>query len=50
MDGMNLNSGNTFLNLTLANASSNTLTFFFIAKQDIIYVHDTETGDISARL
>jgi hypothetical protein len=50
MDGQNLNSGNTFLNLTLANASTNTLTFFFIAKQDIIYVHNTETGELSARL
>jgi hypothetical protein len=50
MSGANLNSGNAFLNMTLANASSNTLTFFFIAKQDIIYVHDTETGMIEARL
>jgi hypothetical protein len=50
MDGMNLNSGNTFLNMNLANASTNTLTFFFIAKQDIIYVHNTETGELSSRL
>lgn len=50
MDGANLNSGNVFLNLNLANASENTLTFFFIAKQDIIYVHNTETGELSARL
>jgi hypothetical protein len=50
MSGANLNSGNAFLNMTLANASSNTLTFFFIAKQDIIYVHDTETGSLESRL
>lgn len=50
MDGANLNSGNTFLNLVLAAASSNTLTFIFIAKMDIIYVLDTATGEIVVRL
>jgi hypothetical protein len=50
MSGANLNSGNAFLNMTLANASSNTLTFFFIAKQDVIYIHDTESGSLEARL
>lgn len=51
MDGMNLNAGNTFLNMVLANASSaTTVTFYFIAKMDIIYIHDTATGSISVRL
>jgi hypothetical protein len=50
LDGANLNSGNTFLNLVLANASTNTLTFFFIAKMDIIYILDTSTGSMSVRL
>ena len=50
MDGANLNSGNTFLNLVLANASTNTLTFIFIAKMDIIYILDTQTGDIQVRM
>ena len=50
MDGANLNSGNTFLNLVLANASTNTLTFIFIAKMDIIYILDTASGDIQVRM
>jgi hypothetical protein len=50
LDGSNLNSGNTFLNMNLANASTNTLTVFFIAKMDVIYVQDTNTGEISVRL
>jgi len=50
LDGTNLNSGNTFLNMNLANASTNTLTVFFIAKLDIIYILDTATGEVSVRL
>jgi hypothetical protein len=50
LDGQNLNSGNTFLNMTLANANTNTITCYFISKQDIIYVHDFSTGEITARL
>jgi hypothetical protein len=50
MDGANLNSGNTFLNLVLNNASTNTLTFIFIAKLDIIYILDTATGELSVRM
>jgi hypothetical protein len=50
LDGTNLNSGNTFLNMNLVNASTNTLTVFFIAKMDIIYIHDTASGEISVRL
>ena len=37
LDGMNLNAGQTFLNMVLDNASTNTLTFIFIAKMDVIY-------------
>jgi hypothetical protein len=50
LDGANLNSGNTFLNMTLANANTNTLTVFFIAKMDVIYILDTATGELSVRL
>lgn len=50
LDGMNLNAGNTFLNMTLANANTNAVTCYFIAKQDIIYVHDFSTGEITSRL
>jgi hypothetical protein len=50
LDGMNLNSGNTFLNMVLANGSTNLLTFIFIAKMDIIYILDTATGELSVRL
>lgn len=50
LDGANLNSGNTFLNMNLANASTNTLTIFFIAKLDIIYILDSATGEVSVRL
>lgn len=50
LDGVNLNSGNTFLNMVLANASTNTLTVFFIAKMDIVYILDTATGEVSVRL
>jgi hypothetical protein len=50
LDGANMNSGNTFLNLVLANGSANNLTFIFIAKLDIIYILDTATGEISVRM
>lgn len=50
LDGANLNSGNTFLNMVLANANTNSLTFIFIAKMDVIYVLDTNTGEVSVRL
>lgn len=50
MDGMNLQSGNTFLNMVLGNLNTNSVTVFFIAKMDIIYIHDTATGSISVRM
>jgi len=50
LDGASFNSGNVFLNMTTSNSNTNTLTVFFIAKMDIIYIHDTATGEISVRL
>ena len=50
LDGANLNSGNTFLNMVLGNASTNTLTIFFIAKMDIVYILDSASGEVSVRL
>jgi hypothetical protein len=50
LDGANLNAGNTFLNMVISTASTNTLTFIFIAKMDVIYVLDTATGDLTVRL
>jgi hypothetical protein len=50
LDGMNFNSGNVFLNMTLANANTNSVTCYFISKQDVIYIHDFSTGEITARL
>jgi hypothetical protein len=50
LDGQNLNSGNTFLNMTTSIANTNSLTVFFIAKMDIVYILDTATGELSVRL
>lgn len=50
LDGQNLNSGNTFLNMTTSIANTSTLTIFFIAKMDIVYILDTATGEVSVRL
>ena len=50
LDGANLNSGNTFLNLVTSNVNTNSLTVFFIAKMDVIYILDSATGEISVRL
>jgi hypothetical protein len=50
LDGMSFQSGNVFLNMTLANANTNSVTCYFISKQDIIYIHDFSTGEITARL
>jgi len=50
LDGANLNSGNTFLNMNWATGNSNSVTAFFISKLDVIYVLDTLSGEISARL
>lgn len=50
LDGQNLNSGSTFLNMTWSNANSNAVTAFFIGKMDVIYVLDTASGEISVRM
>jgi len=50
LDGVNLNSGNTFLNMNWACNNSNSVTAFFISKLDVIYVLDTNSGEITVRL
>lgn len=50
MDGANLNSGQTYLNAQLQNGSTNTLTYFFIAKMDVVYMLDPASGEISVRM
>ena len=49
MDGQNLNSGQTYLQVQIQNGSTNALTYFFIAKMDVVYVLDPATGEISVR-
>jgi hypothetical protein len=50
LDGMNCNSGSTFLNMNWAISNSNAVTAFFISRLDIIYILDTNTGEVSVRL
>lgn len=50
MNGMNLNSSNTFLNVTLANGATNAMTMYFIAKMDALYILDTATGEVQVRM
>jgi hypothetical protein len=50
LSGMNLNAGQTFLEMNVANGNTNAYTAYFIAKQDIIYIHDLDSGEISVRL
>lgn len=50
LDGMNLTSGNTFLNMVWACNNTNAVTAYFIGKMDVIYVLDTASGQISVRL
>lgn len=50
MDGMNLNSGQAFLQAQITNGSTNGLTYFFIAKMDVVYVLSTDSGEISVRM
>lgn len=50
LDGANLSSGNTYLNMNLAANNSNTVTVFFIARCDVIYILDSASGQISVRL
>lgn len=50
LDGMNCNSGSTFLNMNWSISNSNAVTAFFISKLDVIYVLDTNTGSIQVRL
>lgn len=50
LSGMNLNAGQTFLEMNIANGNTNAYTCYFVAKQDIIYIHDLDSGEISVRL
>ena len=50
MDGANLNSGQTYLQAQIQNGSTNGLTYFFIAKMDVIFVLDPVSGEISVRM
>lgn len=50
LSGMNLNAGQTFLEMNVANANSYAYTCYFVAKQDIIYIHDLDSGEISVRM
>lgn len=50
LDGLNLNSGNTFLNMNWACNNSNAVTAFFISRLDIIYILDTNSGDLQVKL
>lgn len=49
MDGLQLNSGNVFLQAVIASAITNSTTCYFISKQDIVYVLDTSTGELTSR-
>jgi hypothetical protein len=50
MDGMNMNSGQTYLQAQITNGSTNNLTYFFIAKMDAVYILDPATGELSVRM
>ena len=50
LDGLNLNSGSTFLNMNWACNNSNAVTAYFISKLDVIYILDTASGEVSIRL
>jgi hypothetical protein len=49
MDGQNLNSGQTYLQAQIQNGSTAALTYFFIAKMDVVFILDPATGEISVR-
>jgi hypothetical protein len=49
MDGQNLNSGQTYLQAQIQNGSTASLTYFFIAKMDVVFILDPASGEISVR-
>ena len=49
MDGLSILSGNVFLQMVWACNNSNAVTAYFISKQDIVYVLDSETGELTSR-
>ncbi len=50
IDGVNLNMSNQYLEMTISNAPTNSLTAYFIAKLDILYLINMTTGDIEVRM
>ena len=50
MDGQNLNSGQTYLQAQITNGSTNALTYFFIAKMDVVFMLDPASGEVSVRM
>jgi len=50
MDGSNLNSGQTYLQNQILNGSSNAVTYYFIAKMDVMFMLDPSSGEISVRM
>lgn len=49
MDGQNMTSGQTYLQAQITNGSTNNLTYFFIAKMDVVFILDPASGSISVR-
>jgi hypothetical protein len=49
MDGQNLTSGQTYLQAQITNGSSYALTYFFLAKMDVVFILDPATGSIQVR-
>jgi hypothetical protein len=49
MDGSNMTSGQTYLQAQITNGSTNALTYFFLAKMDVVFILDPATGSIQVR-
>jgi hypothetical protein len=49
MDGANMTSGQTYLQAQITNGSTNALTYFFLAKMDVVFILDPATGSIQVR-
>jgi hypothetical protein len=49
MDGMNMTSGQTYLQAQITNGSTAALTYFFLAKMDVVFILDPATGSIQVR-
>jgi hypothetical protein len=49
LDGMNMNGASSFLEMNLVGGNTNSLTFYTISEQDILFIIDPSTGDIQVR-